>query len=588
MTDPGAVSLGRAGLRNASSSPTIVERNGLEPPLPGVPRLLRRVYGNRGIASPEELDRSLKKLADPATFRDIDTAALRIARAVRGRERILFVGDFDADGATSVALGVSLLRALGAERVGFIVPDRFTFGYGLSPDIVRVALADKPDLLITVDNGASSIDGVDVANAGGVDVIITDHHLPGAQLPSACAIVNPNVPGCGFPSKAVAGVGVIYFVLAWVRRVLRDAGWFHEQGLAEPNLAHWLDLVALGTVADVVPLDHNNRTLVHQGLKRMRADRCRPGIRALAEVSGRNLAALRASDLGFYLGPRLNAAGRLDDMRLGIQCLLAETIEEARASAQILDELNRKRQELQQIMIAEAELIVNEQGRAANDRYGVAIFDPGWHQGIVGLVAGRLRERVNRPVVAFAPAGAAEPHILRGSARSVPDLHIRDALAALASRYPGLLSKFGGHAMAAGLSIRRLHYARFAEAFDEVVRERLPDAALEARIETDGELESADITLQNAMLLADAGPWGQAFPEPSFHGIFDVVNQRVVGQTHLKLVLKTDDRLVDAIAFNQPPLANPRGVQAIFRLDVNDYGLAPTVQLRVEHLRALP
>ena len=568
-------------------TPSIVERSGGAPHLPGVPDLLRRVYGNRGIGSSAELDRSLKNLADPAAFRDIDKAASRIAAAVRERERILFVGDFDADGATSVALGVSLLRAFGAEHVNFVVPDRFKFGYGLSPEIVRVALDDKPDVLITVDNGVSSVEGVDLANADGVDVIITDHHLPGAHLPRAQAIVNPNVPGCAFPSKAIAGVGVIYFVLVRVRRLLRSAGWFEQQGIGEPNLAHWLDLVALGTVADVVPLDQNNRTLVHHGLLRMRAGRCRAGIRALAEVAGRTLAELRASDLGFYLGPRLNAAGRLRDMRIGIQCLLAETLDEARRYAQVLDEYNRQRRELQQTMVAEAELIVHQQGADAGDRYGVTAFDPGWHQGIVGIVAGRLRERMNRPVVVFAPAGEAEPHMLRGSARSLPDLHIRDALDALASRHPDLLGKFGGHAMAAGLSIRRLHYTRFAEAFDAVVRERLPAAALEAHIETDGELASADITLQTATLLANAGPWGQAFPEPSFHGIFEVVSQRVVGEKHLKLVLKSDDRLVDAIAFNQPPLANPQCVQVVYKLDVNDYGSAPTAQLRVEHLRSL-
>ena len=570
----------------ADSPLTIVERAGPAPDLPGVPDLMRRVYGNRGVTSAEELQRSLSGLADPGPMRDIDTAAARIARAVREGERILFVGDFDADGATSVAVGVSVLRACGAERVDFVVPNRFEFGYGLSPEIVRVALTRKPDLLITVDNGVSSIDGVELANAAGVDVIVTDHHLPGSELPPAHAIVNPNVPGCGFSSKAIAGVGVIYCVLARVRRVLREASWFGERGLEMPNLARWLDLVALGTVADVVPLDRNNRTLVHQGLLRMRRSRCRPGIQALAEVSGRSLAGLRASDLGFYIGPRLNAAGRLEDMSLGIRCLLAETLEEARRHAAALDELNRARRELQQAMVAEAELIVSERAREAGDCYGVSVFDPGWHQGIVGIVAGRLRERINRPVVAFAPAGDAEPHSLRGSARSVPELHIRDTLDALASGNPGLLQKFGGHAMAAGLSIRRVQYERFAQAFDRAVRDRLPATALQAKIETDGRLASSEITLENAMRLAEGGPWGQAFPEPSFHGEFELVNQRVVGETHLKLVLKSGDRLVDAIAFNQPPLPGANRLHAVYRLDVNDYGDAPTVQLRIEHLQA--
>ena len=456
-----------------------------------------------------------------------------------------------------------------------MVPNRFEFGYGLSPEIVRVALQRKPDLLITVDNGVSSIEGVELANAGGVDVIITDHHLPGAKLPPAHAIVNPNVPGCGFPSKAIAGVGVIYCVLSRVRRVLRDAGWFANSGTADPNLAQWLDLVALGTVADVVPLDRNNRTLVHQGLLRMRKSRCRPGIQALAEVSRRSLSGLRASDLGFYLGPRLNAAGRLEDMSLGIRCLLAESLAEARRHAAALDELNTTRRELQQEMVAEAELIVAEQGQKKQERYGVSVFDPGWHQGIVGIVAGRLRERINRPVIAFAPAGDAEPNSLRGSARSVPELHIRDALDAVAGRHPGLLAKFGGHAMAAGLSIRRVHYEQFAKAFNRVVRERLPAAALEARVETDGQLSSSEITLENAVRLADGGPWGQAFPEPSFHGEFEIVNQRVVGETHLKLVLGSGGRLVDAIAFSQAPLAGAKRLQTVYRLDINDYGGAP-------------
>ena len=566
---------------------TIVERGGPVPELPGVPDLLCRVYGNRGIASTEQLDRSLAGLENPSAMRDIDRAAQRIAGAVRTGERILFVGDFDADGATSVALGVSLLRALGAQSVEFVVPNRFEFGYGLSPEIVRVALTAKPDLIITVDNGVSSVAGVELANAGGVDVIVTDHHIPGPELPPAHAIVNPNVPGCGFASKSIAGVGVIYYVLSRVRRILKETGWFTEQRLAEPVLADWLDLVALGTVADVVPLDRNNRVLVHQGLLRMRKGRCRPGIQALAEVARRQLGNVRSSDLGFAIGPRLNAAGRLDDMTLGIQCLLAESLAEARGHAAALDKLNRERRQIQEAMIAEAELIVRDQGPRSADRYGVCLFDPGWHQGIIGIVAGRLRERINRPVIAFAPAGDAEPHALRGSARSVPELHIRDTLDAIASHHPRLLVKFGGHAMAAGLSIRRVHYQHFAEAFDREARIRLPPSALEARIETDGQLESRDLTLANAELLADGGPWGQAFPEPMFHGEFDIVSQRVVGETHLRLVLKADDRLVDAIAFRQPPLAGAGRLFGAYRLDVNDYGDLPTVQLRLEHVQAL-
>ena len=567
---------------------TIVERGGPLPDLPGVPDLLSRIYGNRGITSTEQLDRSLAGLENPSGMRDIDRAAQRIAGAVRAGERILFVGDFDADGATSVALGVSLLRDLGAQSVEFVVPNRFEFGYGLSPEIVRVALAAKPDVIITVDNGVSSVAGVELANAAGVDVIVTDHHIPGPELPRAHAIVNPNVPGCGFASKAIAGVGVIYYVLSRVRRMLKESGWFSVRRLAEPVLADWLDLVALGTVADVVPLDRNNRVLVHQGLLRMRRGRCRPGIQALAEVARRHLGTLRSADLGFAIGPRLNAAGRLDDMTLGIKCLLAESLADARRHAEALDKLNRERWQIQEAMVAESELIVRDRGQTPAGRYGVCLYDPGWHQGIIGIVAGRLRERITRPVIAFAPAGGAEPHALRGSARSVPELHIRDALDAIASRHPGLLVKFGGHAMAAGLSIRRVHYEQFAEAFDREARNRLPPSALEARIETDGQLESRDITLANAELLADGGPWGQAFAEPMFHGEFDIVSQRVVGETHLRLVLKADEKLVDAIAFQQPPLAGAGRLLGAYRLDVNDYGDLPTVQLRLEHVQALP
>ena len=557
------------------------------PDLPGVPTLLRRVYGNRGIASAEELQRSLASLARPTDMQGIRQAAQRIAQAVREGQRILLIGDFDADGATSVALGVSLLQAFGASEVDYLVPNRFEFGYGLSSEIAQAALNLKPDLMITVDNGVSSVAGVDLANAQGVDVIVTDHHLPGPELPRAYAIVNPNVPGCGFPSKAIAGVGVIYYVLSQVRRILKEAGWFADRRLTEPVLAHWLDLVALGTVADLAPLDRNNRALVHQGLLRMRKGCSRPGIRALAEIAGRNIGRLQAADLGFALAPRLNAAGRLSDMSLGIRCLLAPSLAEARALASSLDELNRARREIQRAMLGEAELLASNCQPGAVGQFGLSVFDEHWHQGVIGLVAGRLRERLNRPVIAFAPAGPGTPGELKGSARSLPELHIRDALDGIASRNPGLLVKFGGHAAAAGLSIGRPHYRRFAAAFDQESRERLPPSALQARIEADGELDEADLTLENAQLLAQGGPWGQAFPEPSFRGEFQLITQRVVGEEHLKLVLKRGERLVDAIAFGQPPLPEVSRLLAVYRLTVNDYGPAPTVQLQVEHLQAL-
>ncbi|MEZ5558336.1 MAG: single-stranded-DNA-specific exonuclease RecJ [Pseudomonadales bacterium] len=551
-----------------------------------LPPLLRRIYAARGVCDPAELDLSLAKLLPPAQLAQIDRAAARIVAAVTSGQRILFVGDFDADGATSVALGVSLLQALGAAHVDFLVPNRFEFGYGLSPEIVALAATRAPDLIITVDNGVSSVAGVAAATARGIDVIVTDHHLPGRELPQALAIVNPNLPDCVFASKNLAGVGVIYYVLSVVRTRLREAGWFETR--AEPNLADWLDLVALGTVADVVPLDRNNRILVLHGLRRMRGGRCRPGIRALAQVAGRDLNRLTAQDLGFALGPRLNAAGRLDDMTLGIRCLLAATDAEALERARALDELNRARRELEQEMVRDAELLVAQFHLDVSERFGVCVYEPGWHQGVIGIVAGRLREKVDRPVIAFADAGPVAPDELKGSARSLPELHVRDALDAIAARYPGLLSKFGGHAMAAGLSIKRVHYERFARAFDAEVRSRLPASALTRTLLSDGELDGTDFTLETARLLSESGPWGQGFPEPTFHGEFELVSQRVVGEQHLKLVVRAGRRVMDAIAFRQPPLPEARRVRLVYRLAENDWGDLPTLQLMVEHLTALP
>ena len=563
----------------------IVQRRGPVPELPGVPPFLRRIYGHRGIGAPADLDLALSGLEPPSALRDIDQAAGRIAEAVREGQRILLVGDFDADGATSVALGVSLLRAFGASAVDFVVPNRFEFGYGLSPELVDLALQRSPELIVTVDNGVSSIAGVERANAHGVDVVVTDHHLPGPRLPPAYAIVNPNVPGCAFPSKAIAGVGVIYYVLSQTRALLRASGWFDQRARPEPALADWLDLVALGTVADVVPLDQNNRRLVHQGIRRMRSGRCRPGIAALAEVGRRDLARLKASDLGFAIGPRLNAAGRLDDMTIGIQCLLAASMDEARALAAQLDELNRERRGIEQSMLADAELLVDEAEGGIEGKFGIVMFHPSWHQGVVGLVAGRLRERYHRPAIAFAEAGG-EGGELKGSARSLPELHIRDALAAIAARDPALLTRFGGHAMAAGMTLDRRCLPRFAKAFDEEVRRHLPVEALQGRLETDGELDADELTLDNALRLAEGGPWGQAFPEPLFHGDFDLVSQRVVGKEHLKLVVKRQDRLIGAIAFRQKPIKDCHRVRLAYALEVNDYrDLA--LELRVAQIEAL-
>ncbi len=565
----------------------IVQRSGPIPNLPQVPEFLRRIYGARGVQTAADLDRSLSGLEPPSNLRHIDVAAERIATAVRSQQRILLVGDYDADGATSVALGVSALQAFGAQQVDFLVPNRFSFGYGLSPEITALALAKSPDLIITVDNGISSLEGVERANEQGVDVIVTDHHLPGKKLPPAYAIVNPNAPGCSFPSKALAGVGVIYYVLAQVRSRLRAAQWFNQESLPEPVLANWLDLVALGTVADVVPLDQNNRRLVHQGLVRIRRNQCRPGVAALAKVGRRELARLQAADLGFALAPRLNAAGRLDDMTIGVQCLLAPSLDEAMAHAKRLDALNQERRDIEQSMLADAELLVLGHAQDIGDRFGVVVFDPSWHQGVVGLIAGRLRERWHRPVIAFAEAGLRNGATeLKGSARSLPGLHIRDTLDHIAAQDPALLSRFGGHAMAAGMSINRNGLERFSKAFDDEVRQRLSAQALQSALETDGELQGHDLTLDNALLLANAGPWGQGFPEPLFHGDFELISQRVVGGAHLKLTLRLDDRLVGAIAFQQPPIADCQRVRLAYALDVNDYN-GVSLQLRVQQTEAI-
>ena len=550
-----------------------------------LPPLLERAYRARGIDAASELDLGLTNLAPPDGLPDLEAASKRLAGAILGDQHILIVGDFDADGATSVALAVSLLRAFGAQRVSYLVPNRFEFGYGLSEEIVELALRESPDLLVTVDNGVSSIAGVSYANARGVDVIVTDHHLAGAERPAAHAIVNPTLPESSFASRAMAGVGVIYYVLSAVRGELRDAGWFASRPV--PNLADWLDLVAIGTIADVVPLDRNNRVLIEQGLRRIRAGRCRPGVRALCSVANRPLSRLSTQDVGFGVGPRLNAAGRLEDMSIGIRCLLADDEKEARAIAAELDELNQTRRAIEQQMVADAEIIVAGQESVAPAAYGVCVYDPSWHQGVVGIVAGRLKDRIYRPVIAFAEAGETAPDEIKGSARSVPGLHVRDALDVIATRYPGLLIRFGGHAMAAGVSLKRVHLDRFRIIFDEVVRERLPEQALDAVLLTDGELALDELSLANARAIAAGGPWGQQFPEPMFHGDFELISQRVVGEEHLKLVVRAGDRLLDAIAFRQPPVGAAERVRMAYRLSENAYRDAVTLQLTVEHIAVL-
>jgi single-stranded-DNA-specific exonuclease len=475
-------------------------------------------------------------------------------------------------------------------NVDFLVPNRFEYGYGLTPEIVAVAAAQQPDVIITVDNGISSIDGVLAARELGIAVIVTDHHLPGSELPEADAIVNPNQPGCEFPSKNLAGVGVIFYVMNALRAELRQMGWFEESGFTEPNMASFLDLVALGTVADVVPLDYNNRILVAQGLQRIRAGVCRPGIKAMLEVSGKQANKLVASDFGFALGPRLNAAGRLDDMSLGIQCLMCESENLAREMAAQLDELNRDRKAIETGMQQEAMTMLQKtlQADAESLPWGLCLFDETWHQGVIGILASRIKDKYHRPTIVFADVGDGE---IKGSARSVPGFHIRDALDAVAAHHPDLLQKFGGHAMAAGMSLTRANFAAFAKAFDDEVRRQLSADDLQAVVVSDGELSAQDFSLPIATQLREAGPWGQHFPEPVFDGEFFLVQQKLVGEKHLKMTLAHDaqgQQLVDAIAFNVDPTRWPnpeaKKVRVAYKLDINEFRGNTTVQMLVDYL----
>ena len=556
------------------------------PDLGDLPPLLTRLYAARGVRSAVELDKGLARLIPYQQLKGIDAAVSLLVTALQQRQRILIVGDFDADGATASSVGVLGLRMLGAAHVDYLVPNRFEYGYGLTPEIVAVALQREPQLLLTVDNGISSVEGVAAAKAAGLTVLVTDHHLPGPELPAADAIVNPNQPGCEFPSKALAGVGVMFYVLLALRARLRELNWFAERGLNEANLAELLDLVALGSVADVVPLDANNRILVHQGLARIRAGRARPGLRAVLEVAGRDHQRINSTDLGFILGPRLNAAGRLDDMSLGIECLLCEDEALARDMAQQLDELNKDRKSIEQGMQREA-LAQLKDLPLADMPFGLCLFEPDWHQGVIGILASRLKERYFRPAIAFADAGDG---LLKGSARSVPGLHIRDALDAVAAKHPGLISKFGGHAMAAGLSLPQENYGAFAAAFDAEVRRQLHADDLTGRLLSDGQLSVTEFNLELAKALRHAGPWGQHFPEPLFHGVFQIVQQRLVGEKHLKLVLKTEcgGQTLDGIAFNIDrelwPNPTVRWVEVAYKLDVNEFRGNETVQLMIAHL----
>jgi single-stranded-DNA-specific exonuclease len=553
--------------------------------------VLQRIYAARGIRSAADLDVSLERLHPVGTLEGIHAAVdLLLEHRVGGR--VLVVGDFDADGATSTALMIRALTAWGFESVDFLVPNRFEFGYGLTPEIVALAATRSPTLIVTVDNGISSIAGVADARSRGISVLITDHHLPGELTPDANVIVNPNLPGSQFGSRALAGVGVAFYVMAAVKRRL-DERKLTPPGA--PSVSRFLDLVALGTVADVVPLDANNRVLVSQGLRRIRSSRCVPGIGALLDIAARESADLTATDLAFAVAPRLNAAGRIDDMSIGIRCLLADDPQEARSLAERLNEFNLERRAIEARMQADALSAVRRlksPGPEALHRSGVCLFDESWHQGVVGLVASRVKDRLRRPVIAFALAGDEQ---LRGSARSVPGIHIRDVLDAIAARRPELISKFGGHAMAAGLTVGRAQLDVFARAFDEEVGRWAAGNAGADAVETDGELSVQEIALETAYALRGGGPWGQAFPEPCFDGVFTIRNTRIVGERHLKMwveVPKTG-RSFDAIAFNHieepDSFTAPEGaVQLVYRLDVNEYQGERRLQLLVDHVLPPP
>jgi single-stranded-DNA-specific exonuclease len=537
---------------------------------------LARLYAARGMSSPEEMGTSLRSLAPPQQLSHVEAAATMLADAIERAEPMLIVADYDADGATACAVAMRGLTAMGAQ-VGYLVPNRFEHGYGITPEIVAEAAKRSPRLLITVDNGIAAIEGIAAANALGMRVLVTDHHLPGARLPDAACIVNPNQPGCGFPSKHLAGVGVMFYVLSALRAEMRRRRAFAAR--PEPNLAELLDLVALGTVADVVRLDPNNRVLVTQGLARIRAGRACPGVSALFAVAGRNAAQATVYDLGFAAGPRINAAGRLDDMSLGVECLLATDAARATLLASELDRLNRERRAIEGDMQASAlELLADIE---AGSDYTLALHHADWHGGVVGILASRLKDRFNRPVFAFASDGDVR---LKGSGRSIPGFHLRDALDRVDKACPGLLERFGGHAGAAGATLQASRLEEFRAAFEQVAREWLSPADLQRRIETDGELAVSELSYEFARLLRDQ-VWGQGFPEPRFEGEFRVESQKVVAEKHMKLTLSGGGRRHEAIRFGSAdPL--PRMIRAVFRLDVNDYQGAQALQLVVEHAEA--
>ncbi|MDF3981186.1 single-stranded-DNA-specific exonuclease RecJ [Luteibacter sp. PPL201] len=545
--------------------------------------VVQRLYAARGVSTPDGAEHKLARMLAPTLLGGMDRAVALLRQAIDEDWRIIVAGDYDCDGATGTAVAVRGLRLLGAKHVGHVVPNRFVHGYGLGEALVA-SLQPAPDLIVTVDNGVASVAGVAAAHARGIRVLVTDHHLPGDVLPDADAMVNPNLSGDGFPSKALSGVGVMFYLLLGLRAAMRDAGRFPGE---VPDLGVLLDLVALGTVADLVPLDFNNRVLVEAGLRRMRAGRACPGIAALIDVSNRSVASVAATDLAFAVGPRLNAAGRLEDMSLGVACLLTDEVAIARRYAEQLSAINQERREVQAGMVDEAERMVA--GMSHVDAVGVALFDPGWHAGVVGLVASKLKEKLHRPVLAFAPAGD-DSDELRGSARSIPGFHIRDALAEIDARHPGLVLRFGGHAMAAGLSLKTVDFGRFAAAFDAVARTHLDDERLQASIHTDGELDYRDHTLDLARQLRHAGPWGQGFPPPLFENVFECASWKPMGSRHLRLQLRHTQggAPLDAVMFGvydgTPP---PSRLRAAYELAVNDWQGRESVRLLLTHMEAV-
>ncbi len=560
-----------------------------------IPPILKRIYINRGITDIAQLETSARGLHSYQKLGGIEQAVELLFQAIQEQKRIIVVGDFDADGATSSALSVLALRMLGSNNVDYLVPNRFEDGYGLSPEVVDQALELGAEMIMTVDNGVSSIEGVRYAKENGITVLVTDHHLPGQVLPEVDAMVNPNLDSCAFPSKALAGVGVAFYLMMALCVHMRKHNWFAQQGMQEPKLMALIDLVALGTVADVVPLDENNRILVHQGLQRIRAGKARPGIQALIEVAKRDARRLVASDFGFALGPRINAAGRLDDMSFGVELLMCNNIHAARRMASELDGLNQTRKEIEEGMKQEAMAFCERLQFGENSElpYGLSLFQRDWHQGVIGILASRIKEKFHRPVIAFADGGEGT---IKGSCRSIPGLHMRDALDFIDTQNPGLIIKFGGHAMAAGLTIKEQDFERFSRLFDEVVKKELDEAALKGVILTDGELKPEEFSMHIAEQLRAGGPFGQAFPEPIFDGEFKVLHQKLVGEKHLKLMLEPlykghpTNVMIDGIAFNVDlrrwPDASVKTVRLAYKLDVNEFRGNQSLQLMIDHIEA--